>query len=261
VVPLVDLQRHVRDAVINGDSASIAPLLTGGIHPARRFDIHRRHYEESLTAAITGRFPATGWLIGPVRLGAAARDFVHKHPPAAPCIAEYGIAFPGFLGMCPDTSHLTYLPVFADLDWHLGRLAVSVDVAPIGASELRCLDPNHLADMVVTLQPGAHYLAAPWAIDTLFKMYLTDTSPESWTLRHEEARLEVRGARGTFRFSRLSASDYTFRASLAAGLTLGEAAVHSLEHDRAFDPGAALLALVDERLITAIGRPDAGDQS
>lgn len=260
-MPLADLQRQVRHAVINGDSASIAPLLTGGIRPARRFDIHRRHYEESLTAAVVGRFPATGWLIGPTRLEAVARAFVHAHPPTAPCIAEYGSAFPGFLATWPETAHLTYLPTFADLDWHLGRLAVSVDLAPVGADDLTRLDPNHLADLAVTLQPGTHYVDAPWAIDTLFKMYLTDTSPESWTLQHEEVRLEARGARGTFRFSRLSAPAHTFRASLASGDTLGDAAARALEFDKAFDPGAALLALLDERLMTSIGRPDAGDRS
>jgi hypothetical protein len=260
VVPLADLQRQVRHAVVNGDSASIALLLTGGIQPARRFDIHRRHYEESLTVAVVGRFPATGWLIGPARLEAAARAFIHAHPPPTPCIAEYGTAFPGFLGTWPETAHLTYLPAFADLDWHLGRLAVSVDSAPVGAAELTRLDPNNLADLVVTLQPGTHYLDTPWAIDTLFEMYLTETSPESWTLRYEEARLEVRGARGTFRFSRLNAPDYTFRVSLAAGQTLGEAAAQALEQDKSFDPGTALLALIEDRLMTFIG-PGTGDRS
>lgn len=258
---LVELQKHVRDAVINGDIASIAPLLTGGVHPARRFDIHRRHYEESLTAAITGRFPATGWLIGLARLEAAARAFVHGHPPTAPCIAEFGTAFPVFLETWPQTAHLAYLAAFADLDWHLGRLAVSVEVPSVSTNDLTRFGPNHLIDVAVALQPGTHYVAAPWAIDTLFTMYLTDISPESWALSPEEVRLEVRGACGTFRFSRLSTPDYTFRASLAAGLTLGEAAAHALERDGAFDPGAALMMLAQEGLMTAVGRIDAGDQS
>jgi hypothetical protein len=159
-----------------------------------------------------------------VRLEAAARGFVHAHPPTAPCIAEYGTAFPDFLGTRPETAHLAYLPAFADLDWHLGRLAVSVDSTAVGTDELTRLGPGHLADMAVTLQPGTHYVRAKWAIDALIKMYLTDTSPESWELQHDEVRLEVRGARGMFRLSRLSAPEYAFRVSLAAGLTLGEAA-------------------------------------
>lgn len=170
------------------------------------------------------------------------------------------MAFPAFLETRPETAHLAYLQAFADLDWHLGRLAVSVEVAPVGADDLTRLDPNHLADLVVTLQPGTHYVHAPWAIDTLIRMYLTDTSPESWTLRPEDTRLEVRGARGTFRFSRLSAGDHAFRASLGAGLTVGEAATHALEHDSAFDPGAALFALVDERLMTRVERTGVGER-
>jgi hypothetical protein len=90
-------------------------------------------------------------------------------------------------------------------------------------------------------------------------MYLTDTSPESWELQHDEARLEVRGARGVFRFSCLSAPDYTFRVALATGRTWGEAAARALELDAAFDPGAALLALINERLVTSI-RPETGDR-
>ena len=82
--------------------------------PSKRLDIHLRHYEASLTAAVVGRFPATVWLIGARRLEQAARRFVHEHPPTAPCIAEYGAAFPTFLGSWPDTAHLTYAPAFAN---------------------------------------------------------------------------------------------------------------------------------------------------
>lgn len=259
-MPLADLQQQVRHALIKGDSTSVAKLFVGGTWPASRFDIHLRHYEESLTAAVVGRFPATAWLIGPTRLEAAARAFVHAHPPTAPCIAEYGALFPGSLGTWPETADLSYVPAFADLDWHLGRLAVSVDLPSVGAHELTRIGTDTLLDLSVALQPGTHYLRAPWGIDTLIKLYLAGTTPESWTLREEDVHLEVRGARGTFRFSRLTAPDFTFRASLASGATFGDAAVRALELDAAFDPGAALLALVDERLMTSLG-PGAGDRS
>ncbi len=257
---LADVQHQVRTAVIDRDSAPLTMLLIGGRQPAKRLDIHLRHYEASLTAAVVGRFPATGWLIGLARLEDAAREFVHAHPPTAPCIAEYGTAFPIFLADWPDTAALQYVPAFADLDWHLGRLAVSVDIASVDREQLAQIDPDALADMAVTFQPGTHYLDAPWAIDSLMTMYLTDARPESWTLRDEEVHLEVRGARGAIRFSRRTALDHTFRASLAAGHTVGGAAASALELDEAFDPGTALLALLDEGLITFIGRSDAGDR-
>ena len=256
---LAELQRRLRDAVVTGETNTLAMLFVGGTRPARRFDIHRRHYEESLTAAVVGRFPATAWLIGSTRLEAAARAFVHSHPPTAPCIAEYGVAFPGILATWPETAHFAYVRAFADLDWHLGRLAVSVDLPSLGTDQLTRIAADTLPDMSVALQPGAHYLYAPWGIDTLIMLYLADTSPDSWTLRSEDVHLEVRGSRGAFRFTRLTAAEFAFRASLATGRTLGDAAALALEHDAAFDPGAGLIALVNERLITAfVVRP--GDQ-
>jgi hypothetical protein len=258
VVSLVDLQRQVRQAIIDADTASIAPLLTGGVNLAKRFDIHRRHYEESLAAAMMGRFPATGWLIGPARLEQAARAFVHARPPTAPCIAEYGTAFPSFLSTWPETADLTYVPAFADLDWHLGRLAVSVDLPPLTVGDLRRIDTHDLGASVVTMQPGTHYAQADWAVDTLIRMYLANSSPDSWTLPHEELHLEARGCRGQFRFARLSASEFAFREAVSRGHSLGDATGYALALDDAFNPGFALLVLLNEGLITAVEPQHAG---
>ncbi len=253
---LAELQHQVRDAVITGTGGPVASVLVGGRDPAARLDIHRRHYTVSLATAIVGRFPATEWLVGPSRLDGAARHFVREHPPSAPCIAEYGAAFPEFLRAWPAIADLTYVPAFADLDWHLGRLAVAVEMAAVGREQLATLNGPDFADLVVTLQPGTHYVEARWAIDALMMMYLSDASPESWTLIEEPVYLEVRGARGSFRFTRLRAGELVFRRSVANGISLGDAASCALEIDPAFDPGAGLLSLLDERLMTCIGRPE-----
>ena len=260
-MPLVDLQQQIRDAIVTGNTASVGPLLVGGRNAATRLAIHLHHYEVSLTAAVVGRFPATGWLVGPRRLEDAARRFVHDHPPTAPCIAEYGAQFPTFLATWPDTAHLTYVPAFADLDWHLGQLAVSIDVEAIARDRLVALKPTDLTSVGVRLQAGTYYVRASWPIDTLITMYLSNASPESWALVDEEVRLEARGSRGAVRFSRLRAGDYTFRVALAEGQTLGDAASRALELDPAFDPGMALRDLLDEQLITSVGPSHAGGQS
>ena len=260
-MPLADLQQQIRDAVVTGDTTSVGPLLVGGRDAAKRLAIHLHHYEASLTAAVVGRFPATGWLVGHRRLEDAARTFVHDHPPTAACIAEYGAEFPTFLATWPDTNHLTYVAGFADLDWHLGRLAVSIDVDAVARDRLAAIDPTDLASVSFRFQAGTHYLRASWPIDSLITLYLSDVAPESWTLVDEEVRVEVRGSRGTFRFSRLSAGEYAFRLSLAEGLTVGDATGRALGIDPAFDPGVALLTLVDQQLITSVGRSQTGGRS
>jgi hypothetical protein len=61
----------------------------------------------------------------------------------------------------------------------------------------------------------------------------------------------VRGARGTFRLARLDAATFAFRATLASGRTVGEAADAALILDEGYNPGDALRALVNTELITA----------
>lgn len=251
-MPLAELQQRVRDALIGHNRAPLDGLLHGGRHPERRFAIHQRHVEASLTSAIVGRFPATGWLIGGRRIDAAARAFVHASPPVAPCIAEYGEAFPEFLGRWPDTVPLTYLADFATIDWHLGRVAVEIAHPAFELEALASVDAEALPLMGAGLQPGLHYLRTRWNLDGLMQQFLSDDAAERWHLREEDACLEIRGARGAMTLSRLDAGTFSFRRALSTGTALGAAAATAVDLDPTFDPGAALLALIDERLLTAL---------
>src|SRR5881392_2136912 len=106
---LNELQSNFRDAVVNGDSRVIAPTLTGGHNPEKRLTIHQRNYQTSLVDALLTKFPATEWLIGTTLLMEAAKRFVKENPPAAPCIAEYGVTFPHLLGQYTEAHGLPYL--------------------------------------------------------------------------------------------------------------------------------------------------------
>jgi hypothetical protein len=99
------------------------------MRPERRLAIHQRHYAGSLTRALVERFPATVWLVGSDLVARAARAFVREHP-EKPCIAEYGEGFPSYLGAHAKTDALPYLAQFAEIEWHLGRLALATDDSP-----------------------------------------------------------------------------------------------------------------------------------
>lgn len=251
-MPLADLQHRMRDALIASGGADLAGVLRGGRHPERRFAIHRRHVESSLTSALVGRFPATGWLVGGHRIEAAARAYMHRFPPAAPCIAEYGETFPEFLATWPDTAHLRYLQDFAALDWHVGRVAIEVTGPAFDRSALVGVDAEALPLMAVGLQPGLHYQGTHWDLDGLLRQFFADDPAERWHLQEEEVYLEVRGARGAFQLSRLDPATFTFREALMVGSSLGTAATAATAVDPTFDPGVALLALLDERLVVAL---------
>ncbi|MDO8794677.1 MAG: DNA-binding domain-containing protein [Vicinamibacterales bacterium] len=250
---LADLQRRFRGAVVTGDGRALLPHLTGpdGSRPVSRLGIYLRHYSASLVEAVMNRFPATGWLIGSTPVHEAAQAFVRRHPPQAPCIAEYGQAFPAFLEDAVPNSGLP-LAAFAELDWQLGRLAAGVPLPAQSGAELLEAAGSDLPTRGLVLQPATHYLHAPAPIDTLMGLYLSEDAPARWALTDEPVWLHMRGNRGDVRFERLAAGDFTFRRGLARGLSLEAAADAALSLDSSFQPGPALAALLSAGLVVGV---------
>lgn len=186
---VADIQAGIRDALVHGNSDAVAPVLLGGTSPEHRLAIHQRHYVASLTRALVERFPATVWLVGSELVTHAATSFIHEHPPSRPCIAEYGDGFPQHLGAHPAAAgSLPYLAQFAELEWHLGRLALATEQSA-----------------------NVQYLHLNWALDELIGVYLTDSAPEEYSLREEGVWLEIRGLRGDLEMNRLTPEEFARR--------------------------------------------------
>jgi hypothetical protein len=252
---LVDLQADIATALVQHAIPGCAGLLTGGDNPTRRFAIHSRHYGASLVRSLVERFAATVWLAGSEVVTEAAIGFIREHPPARPCIAEYGDRFPSYLASYGAT-RLPYLGQFATVDWHLGRLAIAVDTAPIQA--LTDCEPARLAYACLTLQPGTEYVALAWSLDELIRFYLAGDPPNQYALRNEPVWLELRGCRGELWLNRLTSGDYVFRGALAEGSTLERAAEVAVRADESFEPGRAVLAMLQAGLITGVTHAQGG---
>ena len=246
---LAEFQQQMRDAVVRGDVAALAPLLRAGDRDAvRRADIHRRHYQTSLVAAVMGRFPATAWLVGSPALEAAAVGFVHAHPPTAPCIAEYGRRFPAWLAAHTHAERVLYVETFAELDWQLGRLAVFVDVAILDPVRVAALGADALADAELALQNGTFYTRADWPIDTLMQVFLGESTAEHAPLMPQRVWLEARGNRGCVSISRLTEAEWHFRHALQQTRPVGVAAERAWQFDPTFDLGVALVVGISSQV-------------
>jgi len=187
---LADIQSAVADALVRGNRRALVPVLSGGINAEHRLAIHQRHYVASLTRALLDRFPATVWLVGSELVTDAATSFIREEPPSKPCIAEYGESFPQHLGAHPAAASLPYLRQFAQLEWHLGRLALATEASP-----------------------HVHYLHLDWSLDELIGVYLADSAPDTFALRHEDVWLEIRGLRGTLQIERVAMDDFLRRSN------------------------------------------------
>jgi hypothetical protein len=251
---LGEIQSGLRNAVVNGDFVPITPLLLGGRTPEHRLAIHRRHYQTSLIKALLEKFPATIWLVGSRFVTEAARIFAAKHPPGAPCIAEYGEEFPGFLATCQGADLVPYLQAFAKLEWHIGHVAIAVDEQPVAIERFSAVSTEVLTNTTLTMQTGVRYLETSWPLDELIKIYLAETRPDRLVFEQANVWLEIVGTRGEFRIDRLAQSDFIFRRSILQGYTIGEAAEMALEANSSFHAGRALVALVRDGLVAAMGQ-------
>ena len=250
---LDDVQSHFRDAVIFGNSGAVATELIGGSNPEKRLVIHQRNYRTSLVEALLMKFPATGWLLGTPVLLEAAKRFVQENPPATPCIAEYGAAFPNFLTQWTEIRDIPYVSEFVQLEWYVGKVAIAADVPPLDGTMLRSIAADPLPE-VLTLQSGLHYLHASWPVDELLTMYLNQAAPDQFLFTPAEVWIEIRGKRGEFQLNRLDAADFRFRESVAKGRSLGDAAQLAVDVSEDFDPGRALTALFAEGLVTGFAK-------
>ena len=250
---LEDTQRCVREAVVSGNLAAAAGLIAGRPGNLARLAIHHRHYETSLSTALVGKFPATGWLVGATFITQAAEAFVRASPPRVLCIAEYGDTFPDFLATMPGAERTPYLLPFMQLEWRVGQVALAIDRPAVGVGVLAALTEDAVADASVALQPGLHYLYARWPVDRLMQFFLTDSAPDQLTLDPEDVWLELRGTRGAFQMQRLEASDFIFRQALQQGAALADAAALAMDRPSGtFDASRALGLLFAEGLCAGI---------
>jgi hypothetical protein len=252
LLSLAETQLRIRRAVVDGDAAGIPPQLIGGRDPRRRLAIHQRHYRSSLVTAIRTKFPATAWLLGMPFLDEAAKQFVRQQPPAAPCIAEYGEEFPRFLSTYLGGARVPYIRSFAELEWHLGQVAIAVDQPALALDAFSTLEINTLMDASLMLQAGLRYLHASWPVDDLMKLYLTDTAHSEYRLAPADVWLEVRGSRGEFQINRLNAAEFVFRKTVLHRQSISNAAQRALDTNAEFDAGQAFTTLVNGGYVIAI---------
>ena len=227
-------------------------MLVAPASATARLAIYRRHHFESLIRHLVGRFPTVEWLLGTTRFIALAEPFIHAAPPSAPCMAEYGEDFAGFLAHHATAGPSPYIADIAGLDWLLGNAAIAVESPPVGVTALSAWPADHLPELGLRLQPGVSYLASGWPIDDLVRIRLDERQPEQLEFLPHAVALEVRGARGKFGIGRLDKAEFAFRSALRGGVSLGGAIERGLSADPEFDVSTALATLFAAGLVADV---------
>jgi Putative DNA-binding domain len=257
VPTLRDLQTEMLTALLGGSPAPMVAVLDDGLTADARLAIYRHHVLATLTDVLRDTYPVVCRLLDERFFGYAADQYIRRHPPASPCLFEYGDTFAGFLATFPPCRHLPYLPDVARLEWAINAAEHAIEVAALDARALQGVDPADTPGLRVEFDPSLMLLESPWPIHDIWRANQPDAADGTVELGVGGVRLEVRRLGNDVVLRPLGAASWTLRCVLAGGRTLEEAAAAALDLEPELDLAGELRALLDEGLLTAVTRTGA----
>jgi hypothetical protein len=248
---LRELQAEFREALLGGHHESAAAaVLDDGLVAGARLAIYRHHVLATLTDVLKATYPVVCRLVDERFFGYAGDRYIRDHPPASPCLFEFGETFADFLATFPPCRDLVYLPDVARLEWAMNVAAHANDVMPLDRRALQGLDPAVTPWLTFTFDPSLTLLESPWPIDRIWRANQPDAADASVDLAAGGIRLEVRRIGDEVVFRPLEAATWSFRRALSQKRTLEQAAAAALALEANFDLAEALRALVDDGLLS-----------
>jgi hypothetical protein len=248
--PLREVQAAFLAALLGGPTKPAAAQILGdGLAPEARLDIYRHHVFTTLTAALQAIYPVVCRLVHERFFRYAVDQYIRAHPPAGPCLFEYGSSFPAFLATFDPCRPLRSLPDVARLEWALNSATHAEQPAPLDPMVLSQLPEDDLPGLTLRLDPSLSLLSSPWPIDQIWEINQPNADCNAVVdLASGGVYLEVRRIGDEAVFRTLDPAPYFFRCALSRGDCLADAASVAFETDGAFDLSQALRDLFAEQL-------------
>jgi hypothetical protein len=259
---LPELQAGFAAAILEGDATRVAgAIIADGLTSAARVQIYGNHVLTSLTDVLATTYPVVCQLVDRRFFGFAANRYIRIHPPASPCLFEYGATFADFLASFPPCAGHPYLADVARLEWAMNAALHAEDVPAVPPATLGAVPAEDAGRIVVRIDPSAFWLRSPWPVDAIWRANQRSADPDATVdLSAGGVMLEIRRRDDVVTLRRLEKPDFTFRATLGRGATLETAAEAVMAEDPGLDLADALRALLGEGLVTGFSLgPHEGD--
>jgi hypothetical protein len=249
---LPELQASFAAAILQEDAAPVVGVIAAdGLLSAARVQVYSNHVFTSLTEALETTYPVVCRLVDRRFFGFAADRYIRSHPPAGPCLFEYGGTFPGFLASFPPCAGHPYLVDVARLEWAMNAALHAEDVPAIAPAALGTVPPEDVGRLAVQMDPSASWLYSPWPVDRIWRANQPGADPEATVdLTVGPVQLEIRRRDDIVTLRGLGRAEFTFRAALGAVATLETAADAVITEDPGFDLTEALRVLLGDALLT-----------
>jgi hypothetical protein len=248
---LSELQTGFRTALLADDERRVAAdILPDRLGVTARLAVYRHHVFTTLTTTLESTFPVVCRLVDRRFFGWLADCFIRAHPPAGPCLFEYGADFPEFVGAFPACAKLPWLPDIAALEWALNTALYAPDARPLDPEELAAIAPSAVGRLVFRLDPSVTLLTSRWPVDAIWRANQPEAGEtDAVDLDAGPVRLEVRRDGEDVVFCALSPGGFALREALAGGGMLEAAIDSALAAEPSLDVAAELRTLLDARIL------------
>jgi hypothetical protein len=240
---LRELQSDFAAALFDREAlAGLAPeVLARGLDPARRLQIYRNNLFASLTEVLAAVYPITRRLVGEAYFCQAARGYIAYCPSCSGDVHRYGARFPRYLGRCPGSDALPYLPDVARLEWAYHSAFHAEQHPALDLEALRIVPPEDYARLRLMLQPSVRLLASEYPVLRIWQVNQPDCADEA-TVDLAEGGVRLLILRQGVEIALISLGDgeYAWLHELARGMTLLESQQRAEARDPRFDLGNAL---------------------
>jgi hypothetical protein len=249
---LHELQAIFTDGLLAGDEEAVLAHIAGdGLDPRARLGIYRHHVLTTLTAALAATYPVICRLVDPRFFGYAADAYIREHPPAGPCLFEYGVVFPEFLESFPACQGHPYLADTARLEWAVHLASLIAQATPLDRARLETVSLDDMPAVRFSMDPTLSYLSSPWPVDKIWRAHQEGIgTSELPDLLAGRTRLEIRWGGDGAAVRVLDRAAYALRHALSVGVTLEQATAEALAADPSFDLIRAIQDLLEDNLFT-----------
>jgi hypothetical protein len=224
VTALAELQRRFHAALREeGDRGVEEHIQADALAPAQRLQIYRNTARLLLTEALKANFPASCRIADERFFAYAASEFIRRHPPRQPRLAEYGAELPAFLAGFPPASSLPWLPDLARLEWAMLACQKAEDAPALTAASLEGQSAAALLRLRFAPHPGCRLFASPWPVDRIRSYSLAGSAESPPDLQGDPVRLLVRRAETGVMVRRLATTEFRVLERLLAGLAVEKA--------------------------------------
>ena len=201
----------------------------------------QRHYETSLDSALRENFRATEWLVGADLVAAAARAYVRARPPRSPASRNTAETFRSSSRATVARRRCRICESFAELECAVADVSIAIDFPPLAWPEVASIGPERLLDSSHAAT-GRALSALGLGRGRAHEDVLTEPMRRARSCCPKRRRcVEIRGARGTVRMTRLELATFAFARRLQpVDRSVLPPRLHS-SVDANFDAGSALV--------------------